>query len=232
MELDSQSTKVSLSNVIKGTAAKSFYNRFLIGVLVFITVMIGISIALYEGYRLDANEISHLDRPGLNPIGFWFFKIGMIGGGICFLPIAYSFLLRMKTISKVGGVIAGVFYILSGIGMILIGFFPSYISQFMHVLAAGMGFGSLLLAILISTVLVLVKYNQSKERSILLYGAIFYIPVIAAFLLTIIFAGIPLLISLAEGIPYGEFIPEGWYSLEWSMLITGLFSTLGTQQIF
>jgi hypothetical protein len=138
----------------------------------------------------------------------------------------------MRSYSKIFGTAAGIFYICSGIGLIVVAFFPTRISHAMHIVGAGLGFGGLLLAMTFTLILLFIHMKRNYNRKVMVYVVIFYAPFVLVYLLTIIFAGIPLLVSMSRGIPFGDFIPDGWFIFEWGMFFTGLYSTIGTQILF
>ena len=85
---------------------------------------------------------------------------------------------------------------------------------------------------LFCTILIILKLIREYTGKTLALFLVFYLPFILIVIFGLIFAGIPLVISLNNGIPFGDFEPEGWEFYEWGMFFGGLYSTLGTHFIF
>jgi hypothetical protein len=218
---------------ILGKSESKVYVISLIFNILFLFVFLAISIALYfPVYRITEHEISHLDDQIFNPSGLWFFKIAMIGGGLWFLPLVFYLYREMKSFSKIFGTAAGFFYILSSLGMILIGFFPTYVSYIMHLIGAGFGFVGLLMAMLCTIIVVLLIFKRNFDKVIFIVSLVFYVPFLAVYISTIVLAGYPVLLSMMGGMEFGSFTPDGWYLLEWLMFLSGMYSTIGTMFIF
>lgn len=223
----------SLSRFLTGSASPRLYFRNLIANLSFCFLFILIAVALYRPtYSFTAAEISWLDNPLHNPVGLWFFKIAFIVGGLWFLPSALSLRRMAAATSSWLGNLAGIFYILSGIGLVLVAFSPTRVSQVMHVVGAGLGFGGILLGITFTILVLLLKLHRQFDRKVASIMLVFHVPFLVVYLLTILFAGIPLVVSLTQHVAWGDFIPDGWFVFEWLMFVTALYSTLGTYAIF
>ncbi len=223
----------SLVSFIQGKSQSKVYVISLIFNILFLFAFLAISIALYNPpYRITEHEISHLDDYVFNSEGLWFFKIAMIGGGLWFLPLVFYLYREMKSFSKIFGTAAGFFYIISSIGMILIGFFPTYVSYIMHLVGAGFGFVGLLLAMVCTIIVVLLTFKRNFDMIIFVVSLVFYLPFLGVYISTIALAGYPVLVSMLEGAAFGSFTPDGWYLLEWLMFLSGMYSTIGTMIIF
>ena len=223
---------------IFGKAPRRVYYASLISTLALMMATILIAYLLYDGdYSMHNKQISELDHIGFNPIGAYVFEVGFILSGFFFIPSAMFMMQTMKQVNRPLGLLAGFFYGVAGLGIIVVGCFPTRRVYIMHVVGAGMGFGGLLLAIIISLILVFIKARKMKtegksSNQLMIIGIISYVPFIVAAILAIIFVGLPVIESVQAGLAFGEYTPEGWEIYEWGMFFTGLFSTLGTQHIF
>jgi hypothetical protein len=223
---------------ILGKTPRRVYYASLISTFALMMVTILIAYLLYDGeYSMHNKQISELDHIGFNPIGAYIFEVGFILSGLFFIPSAMFMMQTMQQVNRPLGLLGGFFYVVAGMGIIVVGCFPTRRVYIMHVVGAGMGFGGLLLAIIISLILVFVKARKMKKdgessKKLVAVGIIAYVPFIVAALLAIIFVGIPVIKSVQGGMAFGEYTPEGWEIYEWGMFFTGLFSTLGTQRIF
>ena len=222
-----------LITFIQGKSESKIYIQSLVFNIVFLFVFLTISILLYTPtYRITEHEISHLDDLVYNPFGLWFFKIAMIGGGLWFLPLVGYLYRQMHDYSLIFGTAAGFFYICSAVGMIMIGFFPTYVSHEMHIVGAGFGFAGLLLSVLCTIIVIILSFKRNFDKIILVVSLIFFVPFLAVYISAIILAGYPVLLSMQAGIAFGEFTPDGWYLIEWLMFLSGMYSTIGTMIIF
>ena len=218
---------------IQGKSASKVYVFSLIFNILFLFLFLLISILLYTPtYRITEHEISHLDDLVYNPVGLWFFKIAMIGSGLWFLPLVFYLYRQMRDYSKYFGTASGFFYICSALGMILIGFFPTYVSHQMHIVGAGFGFVGLLLSMLCTIIAIALSFKRNFDKLVLIVSIIFYVPFLAVYIAAIILAGYPVLVSMKAGRGFGEFTPDGWYLIEWLMFLSGMYSTIGTMLIF
>jgi hypothetical protein len=156
----------------------------------------------------------------------------MIGGGLWFLPLVLYLYRQMRNYSKIFGTAAGFFYISSALGMIMIGFFPTYVSHEMHIVGAGLGFVGLLLSMLCTIIVIILSFKRNFDKIILMVSILFYIPFLAVYISAMILAGYPVLLSMQAGMGFGEFTPDGWYLIEWLMFLSGMYSTIGTMLIF
>jgi hypothetical protein len=210
-------------------------------------ILIGVvlvSYLLYQGeFSILNKQISELDNLQSNPIGSYVFEIGFIVTGCLFVPNAMNIIVLMQKKNKIIGTLAGIFYCMAGLGMIVVGFFPVRRSYIMHIVGAGLGFGGLAMGIFLSLILIFVKGEKTAQATpttqttplclnIRLLAVVFYVPFLIAVILAIIFAGIPVIESMQTGSEFGEFVPNGWEIYEWAMFFTGLFSMFGTQRIF
>lgn len=221
-----------IKSYFQGTAHYTTYRVSLIIALVVLSIFITVAALLFSPtYRISEKTISELDSLTENPIGTYFFKAAFIITGLWFLPITLNIMRSMRTHSPILGALAGFFYFVSGSGLILIAFFPIRVSLDMHIVGASFGFGGLFTATIMTLISIGLEMKISYNKKAAIYSAIYYGPFVFIYLLTIITSGIPLLVSLAQGTIFGEFIPYGWFVLEWMMFITGLFALIGTQKI-
>jgi hypothetical membrane protein len=222
-----------MKDFILGRSPHKVYFKHLVAAISVMFLALLISIVLYEPtYYITENEISYLDSVNRNPVGLWYFKFAEFGGGLWFVPIAASMLRTARSFSPVLGTLAGTFYVISGVGLVLVGFFPTRVSKLMHVVGAGVGFGGILLGILFTFVILVVQLVRAFDPKVLSIMLLFHLPFLVVYVLSIVFVGIPLLFSLGAGIPYGDFqTPEIWFLLEWLMLLTAMYSTCGTYRI-
>jgi hypothetical protein len=167
-----------------------------------------------------------------NPIGLWIFKFGFIISGLWFIPNAMNIVHRLAEFSRILGSITGFLFVLSGIGMIIVALSPVRVSYPMHILGAILGFGGLILGIFLCFILLFVKLKREFDIRSLLISLLFYGPFFVVVVLGIINAGIPELQSLAAGVPFGDFVPEGWEYYEWGAFIFGLITVIGTHFLY
>ena len=222
----------SIINFFLGKFPVKTYTKSVILNISFLFLCVFIAISLFDGYDFGKYEISNLDSPNQNPVGMWVFKIGFIISGFWFVPSVLNLGGRLAEFNRIIGKTIGIFYVFSGIGMVLVGFFPGYVSYPMHLVGAALGFGFLLLAIFLCYILFIVKIRREYSPRILLVGLLFYGPFFIVVVSGFIIVGLPFLNSVAEGIPWGEFHPPYYKNFEWAMFFTGLFSTIGTHFIY
>ena len=223
----------SVRKFFTGKSGRRTYNISLLLNIVFLIVGIVVSILLYEGeFSLFERQISQLDSPTRNPIGMWVFKASFIVCGGWFIPNAIYMTRNLRVFSKILGTIAGLFYCLAGAGIVVVACSPVRVSYLFHIIGAGMGFGGLLLAIFISLILLIVKIVRNYKRKDLVQATVFYLPFISSCGLATIFAGIPVILSMQDGMAFGEFVPEGWEIYEWAMFVTAMLAAIGTQRLF
>lgn len=218
---------------IKGNASNKTYLISLIANLSFIFLCLIIAMILFQPpFDMTKIEVSTLDSTIHNPVGLYFFEIGFIVGGFWFLPTTISMTRSMRAYSKIFGTMAGIFYICAGIGLIIVGFCPTRNNYPLHIVGAGLGFGGLLLAKTIILLLLALNLKRNFNSKVLKYSLIFYLPFLVVYIITIILYGIPSLGALDKLFTVNNSAPALWALFEWLMLITGLYSTFGTQILF
>ncbi|MHA1729807.1 MAG: DUF998 domain-containing protein [Promethearchaeota archaeon] len=151
-----------------GDFSKRNYKFYFLSIFGILLICQFISIFLFpDGYTIVDNCISQLGSLKKNPIGHWFFNIGLIFTGIFSLP---SFLYIHKRFSMFpSGLISQLLNHLSmglsaiGLsGFAFVGIFPEEFDIF-HDVSAGLAFGGFFLAQFFIMFLILYKMNHARR---------------------------------------------------------------------
>ncbi len=214
---------MDLRTWLNGNAGKSSY---VISISIVLAILLGgifSAALLYERpFSFLTVQISQLADLGDNPVGGLIFAACFIIAGIIIVPHAIYLYRVMQPDVKVASGIAAIFIAGSGIGIMIVGIFPSNVNYTMHIVGAIAAFGGIALGALFSLFpnlkKILRKAPWPKPWQVLVtYGQL-----LAATLVTLFLVGIPLLNELAAGTFSSDNPPVWWPLCEWLLLFSAV----------
>ncbi len=208
---------------ICGNAEKSSYVK---SITVMLAILLGgiLSAALlYERpFSFLTIQISQLAELEDNPVGGVIFAICFIVAGVIIVPHAIYLYRVMQPDVKIASGISAVFIGGSGIGIIIVGLFPSNVNYTMHIVGAILAFGGIAMGALFSLLSIIKKISRKAVwprpwQVILMYGQL-----VVAMMVTLFLVGIPLYGALSAG-TFSSYNPPYWWALcEWLLLFSAV----------
>jgi len=184
------------------------------------------NISNVEQYSILKFAISDLGSFYRNP-GYIMFSIGLIIAGIIFIPHALYFYRCLKPDIELLSKISLLFFLISSVGITLVGVFPHDIYYLAHTIAAVMAFGGLVIATLFMTFPLLKKLLRKAEWPSLKILILFLTPPVVIFISTAILIGLPFINDLSNNIFSLDSLPDLWPLFEWLMMLSALYAVFG-----
>ncbi len=208
---------------IHGNGKKSDYIKSISIVLGILLGGILSAALLYERpFSFLTVQISQLADLWDNPVGGVIFAICFVVAGVIIIPHAMYMYQVMQPDVKIASAISALFIGASGIGILIVGIFPSNVNYTMHIVGAILAFGGIALGALFSLLpnikKILRKANWPKPWQVLLtYGQL-----LATVIITYNLVGIPLFAEISAGTFDSGNPPVWWPLCEWLLLFSAV----------
>ncbi len=215
-----------------GKATRKTY-MWNLGILLSILLScIGLAIYFFEGdFSFATKQISGLASQGNNPVGRYFFNIGMAISGILMIPLTLYFPRVICTDYPKMGKIATFWLFLSAIGNTFVGLFPSGVNYTMHVIGAIFAFCGIWMAAFFA-IPAIVKKTKRKDPGFQLWKVIpLYGQMITVAVLAVVLVGITIIKQLINGTFDSSNTPEAWEEIEWALLFSAICWSCGIMTV-
>ncbi len=213
---------------IRGNAQKSTYVKSITIVLAILLGGISSAALLYElPFSFLTVQISQLADLQDNPVGGLIFAACFIVAGILIVPHAvYLYKVLLPDVKIASGISAS-FTAGSGIGIIIVGLFPSGVNYTMHIVGAILAFGGIFVGALFSLFPAIKKLVRKAGWPnpwlvVVTYGQLAIITMLALSLV-----GIPILNEIMAGTYTSDFLPVLWPLCEWMLLFSAVAWAVG-----
>ncbi len=202
---------------LQGKAPKAVYQKTLGLTLAIFAGSLLIAILRYApGFTMLEVQISGLGQIRGDPIGTMVFRVGFIVVGALLIPHAlFVYRALMPTLSGLVRVV-GMFLILSGVGIALVGIFPSDYDYTLHIVAAILAIGGIAAAALFLIPVLVVKARRGEPFGNGVILSLLYVQLLAVYLVTIFLAAVPAIVDLQDGVL--DVTPVAWAPCEWAIL--------------
>ncbi len=217
-----------VKRLVQGLADKKTHNKYLLAIFLYFFVLVAISAEFYQGgiwqgrvyegggFAFYKAAISNLGNPILNPHGWVFFSIAMIGAGCLFFPHVLYLYHAIRPVAPKFAKVFAFFLFITPIGMIGAGIINEDLIFAVHYLLGGLCFGGIGLAAIFGFFFSIVRLKRrqpwpSPGGFIILYG--------------IVIAGLVYLVNMA--ITVGTSDPRALHIPEWVMFVTLLAWLVG-----
>ncbi len=208
---------------MRGNTSKSSYVKSISVVLSILLGGIFSAALLYElPFSFLTVQISQLADLQNNPIGGLIFAICFIAAGIIILPHAIYLYRVMQPDVKIASVVSAAFIAGSGIGIIIVGLFPSDVNYTMHIVGAILAFGGIALGALFSLFPNIKKLLRKADWPKPWQVVVTYGQLVAAILVTLFLVGIPLFAEISAGTFDSNYPPLWWAACEWMLLFSAV----------
>lgn len=172
-------------------------------------------------------QISELASRNVHPLGSTLYLITFVIAGIIIVPHGVYFYKILLPDVKVISLLCGICIIVAGIGLALVGLFPSDVNYPMHVIGAIGVIGGIALCCLLSIIPIVRKLIRKAEWPKWWHLMFVYGPLFVVALYTAIFVGIPIIQQLNAGTFDPNYPPDVWEICEWLILLTAIIWTYG-----
>ncbi len=207
----------------RGNAGKLAYIKSISIVLAILLGGIFAAALLYERpFSFLTVQISQLADLGDNPVGGVLFAACLIVAGVLILPHAMYLYRVMLPDVKIAGGISAFFIGASGIGISIVGIFPSDVNYAMHIVGAILAFGGIALGAIFSLPPLLKKLWRGAGWPKPWQVLVTYGQLAVAVVVTIFLVGIPLAGDLAAGTFSSANPPTWWAPCEWMLLFSAV----------
>jgi hypothetical membrane protein len=213
---------------IRGNAGKMDYVKSISFALLILLAGIFIAALLYERpFSFLTVQISELAALRDNPIGGILFDTCFIVAGLIIIPHSLYLYKVMLPDVKQASRVSAAFVVASGIGIIMVGLFPSDIYFMEHIVGAILAFGGVGLSALFSLPAIAKKLLRKEEWLKPWAVLVTYGQLVAVVLATLFLVGIPCLDVILAGSHDFTAALLWWPMCEWLLLLGAVAWAVG-----